>query len=296
MAFIAITECPICKGKEFDPFNQCIDFTTSKEEFSILTCKSCNFLITSPRPDSNSIGKYYDSENYISHSNSSNSLVHHLYKIVRSFTLQWKLKIVQKQKPKGLILDYGCGTGEFLNICTKANWECYGVEPSELARRKATKLTSVPISESFEHLIDKKFDVITLWHVLEHIANLNEILSALKSHLAENGTIIIAVPNYESLDAKIYKSFWAGYDVPRHLWHFSKQNIKRLFTSHGLRNIQTIPMKQDSFYVSLLSERYRNPNTTILVNLIRAVMIGIRSNLAARRDQNYSSLVYIAKP
>ncbi len=295
MALESVTTCPICRGNNFEPFNQCIDFTTSKEEFAIVTCKACHFLITSPRPDSSSIGRYYQSENYISHTNSSKNLIDKIYKAVRSFTLQWKLNLIQSHKPNGKILDYGCGTGEFLNTCKIANWVCAGVEPSVSAREKAAQLTNLNIAVSLDEINHSKFDVITLWHVLEHVENLNEKLSELKSYLAEDGTIFIAVPNHESLDAKRYKSYWAGYDVPRHLWHFSHSTMNKLLTSHGLKLLNTIPMKQDSFYVSLLSEKYLNPKANILILAIKAFAMGLRSNLAAKRNRNYSSLVYIAK-
>ncbi|MEK6781074.1 MAG: class I SAM-dependent methyltransferase [Bacteroidota bacterium] len=295
MSLITITQCPICKGSNFEAFHRCIDFTASKEEFAIVKCTSCNLLITSPRPDSNAIGKYYESEDYISHSNSSKSLTDNVYKTVRSFTLRWKLNLVESEKPKGCILDYGCGTGEFLSTCIKYNWDAYGVEPSDQARRKAIQLTSLPITKSLNQLTNKKFDIITLWHVLEHIDNLNEKISELKSRLTENGTIFIAVPNCKSLDARIYKTQWAAYDVPRHLWHFSKENIKNLLASHGLQLTNIIPMKQDSYYISFLSEKYRHPTAPIFIDLIKAFLIGTRSNLAGRKDQNYSSLVYIAK-
>ncbi len=295
MALEFVTICPICKGVDFDLFIHCTDFTTSKETFSIIRCLSCNFLITSPRPDSSSIGKYYESKDYISHSNSSETITDKVYKSIRSFTLRWKLTLIHRYKSKGKILDYGCGTGEFLNTCKSANWECWGVEPSETARQKATQLTSLTISKSLSQLSNLKFDVITLWHVLEHIENLNQKLSELKSHLTKDGIIFIAVPNHESLDARVYQSSWAAYDVPRHLWHFSKENMRTLLQSHGLNLVDKIPMKQDSFYVSLLSEKYLHPTTSFLINSVRAFALGFRSNLAARKDQNYSSLVYIAK-
>jgi 2-polyprenyl-3-methyl-5-hydroxy-6-metoxy-1,4-benzoquinol methylase len=295
MTLESVTTCPICNGTTFDLFDRCSDFTTSKEEFSIVKCRGCNFLITNPRPDANSIGKYYKSDSYISHTNSSKTLIDKLYKVVRAFTLRWKLNLVNAQKPVGKILDYGCGTGEFLATCKRANWDCYGVEPSAEARKKATEFTNLPITRSLNEMDQTKFDIITLWHVLEHIDNLNEKLSELKSFLKEDGIIFIAVPNHESLDAKIYTSYWAGYDVPRHLWHFSQENIKRLFTSHQLHLTKVIPMKQDSFYVSILSEKYRYPNRNSLLNLMKGFIVGLRSNLAAGKNKNYSSLVYIAR-
>lgn len=295
MALESVNTCPTCNGTTFEPFEQCKDFTSSQEKFSIVKCQTCGLLITSPRPDSNSIGKYYQSESYISHTNSSKNLIDILYKTVRSFTLRWKLNLIHSQKSKGKILDYGCGTGEFLATCKKANWDCYGVEPSAAARKKATELTNLHITQTLDEMGQIKFDIITLWHVLEHVDNLNEKLSELKSFLTEDGIIFIAVPNHESLDAKIYTSYWAGYDVPRHLWHFSQENIKRLFTTHQLHLMKVIPMKLDSFYVSLLSEKYKHPKSNILLNLGRGLINGLRSNVAGSRNKNYSSLVYIAK-
>src|SRR6478609_2938708 len=235
MALESVNNCPICKGNHFTLFNHCIDHTTSGETFSIYQCSTCNFLITSPRPDTNSIGKYYQSENYISHTNSSKSVIDKIYKSVRSITLQWKLNQIQKHQKSGTILDYGCGTGEFLNTCTTASWKCIGVEPSSEARLKAEHLTNLKLSQSLSKITSDKFDVITLWHVLEHIEDLNEKLSELKNHLAQDGTIFIAVPNYESLDGKLYQSHWAGYDVPRHLWHFSQTTMGKLLSNHGLK-------------------------------------------------------------
>ena len=295
MALEYVTSCPICKGTIFNKFNRCTDYTTSKEEFSLVKCSACHFVITSPRPDSGSIGKYYQSKNYISHTNSSKNIIDKLYKTVRLFTLKWKLNLIQSQKQTGKILDYGCGTGEFLHAFKKVNWDCYGIEPSNTAREKAAQLTHLTIAESLDQMDPIKFDVITLWHVLEHVENLNEKVVELKSYLAEGGIIFIAVPNHESLDAKMYNSHWAGYDVPRHLWHFSQENMRQLATSHGLNIIGIIPMKQDSFYVSLLSEKYRHPKNNILVNFFKALLSGIQSNIAARSNKNYSSLVYIVR-
>ncbi len=294
MALESITSCPICSGANFQLYNQCTDFTTTHELFNLQICNNCEFVFTSPRPDAGSLGKYYESNNYISHSNDSKSLFEKMYTVIRSYALRWKLELIQQRKATGKILDYGCGTGEFINVCKKAGWQCFGVEPANKARTKALNLSNAKIVDSLSQLANEKFDVITLWHVLEHIENLNEKLFELKQHLTENGIIFIAVPNRESLDARHYKSFWAGFDVPRHLWHFSQSNMKSLLSSHGLKHIQTIPMKQDSYYVSLLSEGYQHPRTTFFKNLIKAFIIGTKSNMAARKDLNYSSLVYIA--
>jgi 2-polyprenyl-3-methyl-5-hydroxy-6-metoxy-1,4-benzoquinol methylase len=210
--------------------------------------------------------------------------------------LQWKLNLVnavttQEQKK---ILDYGCGTGEFLKKCHDNHWKVYGVEPSGSARKQASLLTNTAITEKIQELAEKDFNVITLWHVLEHVSDPNRIITEIKQKLAQDGTIFIAVPNYKSWDGSHYKQFWAGYDVPRHLWHFSQQTMKTLIEKNDLKLQRVIPMKLDSFYVSMLSEKYKN-NTSAITGILKAITNGIRSNWRARRNQEYSSLLYVIK-
>jgi 2-polyprenyl-3-methyl-5-hydroxy-6-metoxy-1,4-benzoquinol methylase len=295
MALESVSICPICNSSSFTPFLSAKDHTTTGEQFEIVKCTQCNFTLTNPRPDINSIGKYYQSEKYISHTGGSKSLFDKVYVFARTITLGWKLKLINKYKSTGSILDYGCGTGEFLHHLKNQDWTINGVEPSDGARGKATNLLQKPISSSIEKLEESQFHVITLWHVLEHIHELNEKLSSLKSLLKQDGIIFIAVPNHEAPDAQKYGAYWAGYDVPRHLWHFSKDSMKKLFDKTGLELIDIHPMKLDAYYVSLLSEGYKYPNQSKIVNAFKAIVNGLSSNLAAAKDQNHSSLIYIAK-
>ncbi len=218
-----------------------------------------------------------------------------VYVFARTITLGWKLKLINKYKPVGSILDYGCGTGEFLYHLKNNGWATMGVEPSEGARQKATSLLKAAVSESIDQIKGNQFDVITLWHVMEHIHDLNQKLSSIKSLLKQDGIIFIAVPNHEAPDARKYGAYWAGYDVPRHLWHFSKDSMKKLFDKTGLELIGIHPMKLDAYYVSLLSEGYKNQNQNKIVSGLKAVVSGLISNLMANKNQNHSSLIYIAK-
>ncbi|MBL7873085.1 MAG: class I SAM-dependent methyltransferase [Cyclobacteriaceae bacterium] len=217
-----------------------------------------------------------------------------IYIQARSITLKWKYELISKFKLHGKILDYGCGTGEFLHFMQVKNWKVSGVEPSEIAKHKATQITQSEILTDLNSTKDK-FDAITLWHVLEHVHDLNQKINDLINHLNDDGIIFIAVPNHESEDAKKYRSYWAGYDVPRHVWHFSQSNMKHLLNKHGLSLIKTEPMKLDSYYVSLLSEIYKNPNAMSLISMSRAFFSGLQSNRHARKTGSYSSLIYIAK-
>ena len=286
--------CPICAGIEFVSKFTCKDYTVSQESFKIIECVKCHFLITSPRPDESEIGKYYLSDKYISHSGKAKTLIDSIYLKVRNITLAQKLKLVESYKGSAEILDYGCGTGEFLNSCKTNFWNISGVEPSISAREKASKLTQTDIHSSIDSITNKKYDVITLWHVLEHITSLENTLLSLIEKLKEGGTLIIAVPNHKSEDAIYYNEYWAAYDVPRHLWHFSKETMSKLLTKHSLTITKIQPMKFDSFYVSMLSENHKNGKSSLLSN-VKAFAKGLLSNSKAASTGEYSSLIYVIK-
>jgi 2-polyprenyl-3-methyl-5-hydroxy-6-metoxy-1,4-benzoquinol methylase len=292
---IAIAQCPTCGGNQWNDYLACKDYTVSQETFTLKTCKTCSLVVTSPRPSNDNLGKYYLSDDYISHTDKPASLIDRIYIFARSFALQWKIKLIthELQGNKNL-LDYGCGTGNFLTAAHQSGWTITGVEPSPIARLAAQRNTGSAITESLNELKDKKFSTITLWHVLEHVPDLNETLLKLKSLLEENGTLFIAVPNHASRDAQRYKSIWAGYDVPRHLWHFTPDNMQKLVSKHGLKLKRTVPMKLDAYYVSMLSEKYKNNQKLGPIQMIRAFFAGWRSNAHAYAGTgNFSSLIYI---
>jgi 2-polyprenyl-3-methyl-5-hydroxy-6-metoxy-1,4-benzoquinol methylase len=258
--------------------------------------------ITTPKPDDKELGRYYASDAYISHTDSKDTLIDKLYQFVKNFTIKRKVNLIGSFKAnENSILDIGCGTGDFLVACQKNGWKVQGVEPNDKARRISSKKLNSnndPISEGLifsdiQGVIDKnkKYDVICMWHVLEHVSNLEEYIEYLKSLLNTDGILLIAVPNFRSFDAGYYKEYWAAYDVPRHLWHFSKKSITLLFEKVNLKVIKILPMKFDSYYVSLLSEKYQNGKS----NFLRAFYIGSLSNFKANRSKEYSSLIYIIK-
>ena len=269
----------------------CTDHTVSNEKFTLLLDENLEMLITSPQPKKEDLAGYYESEDYISHTDSNRSLFDKVYQKVKNYTIKQKLHLINSfQTKEKTILDIGCGTGDFLHFCQQNNWNITGVEPNENARNLASEKLGLDnsISESVEILMkdqSKRFDVITMWHVLEHVPNLEEYISFLKQLLKQNGRLIIAVPNYKSYDAKHYGKFWAAYDVPRHLWHFSQKSIKQIFSKFDLELVNTLPMKFDSYYVSLLSEKYKSG----VSNPLKAFYIGFLSNWKARRSKEFSS-------
>jgi len=270
------------------------DHSVSSEEFELLVNEEFGFLETHPQPSLEKLPEYYKSEDYISHTDTKRNLFEKAYHIVRNISLKRKLRLINSLSlEEKNLLDIGCGTGDFLQIAKQNNWIVSGIEPNDEARKIANSKTnnSVYNTEQLLKFPKHSFDVITLWHVLEHLPNLEEHVSILKSFLKENGSLVIAVPNYKSYDAHYYKNFWAAFDVPRHLWHFNQESVSKLFLKENMKVIKTLPMKFDSYYVSLLSEKYKSG----WMNIFNAFRIGFTSNIKAKRSGEYSSLIYIIK-
>jgi len=265
------------------------DYSISQEEFQLLYDEELDMLVTSPQPKN--LEKYYESEVYISHTDSKKTLVDKLYQIVKSYSLKKKVSLLNSfNSSEKTLLDIGAGTGDFLATAKRQDWTVEGVEPNASARGKA-KDKGVVLFSDLKEVSNNKFDVITLWHVLEHLPNLDKQIETIVSLLKENGTLVIAVPNFKSYDANYYGNFWAAFDVPRHLWHFSKNSIERIFATHKMQLVKTKPMLFDSFYVSLLSEKYKSGKQ----NIIKAFRTGLKSNIRGNRSKEYSSHVYILK-
>lgn len=267
------------------------DYSVSKEEFNLYQDKALDLVFTFPQPQGVQLAAYYESEDYISHTDGKRSLFEKAYHFIKNIALKRKLDLINKLQPsQGLLLDIGAGTGDFLTVAKENGWKAVGIEPSEKAASIATS-KGVSLIQNTNSLDNHSVDVITMWHVLEHVPDVEKQIQELKRLLKPNGTIIIAVPNFKSYDAKYYGAFWAAYDVPRHLWHFSRTSIQLLFERENLLLHKTLPMLFDAFYVSLLSEKYK----TGKMNFIKGSFIGLLSNLKAIQTKEYSSHIYILK-
>ncbi|MBR9998066.1 MAG: class I SAM-dependent methyltransferase [Cyclobacteriaceae bacterium] len=286
-------KCPVCGSKDIKNFIICKDHFLSGESFAINECGDCSFRFTNPRPIESELDKYYDSKDYISHNTPSVKLIDFIYRIARKYTLNKKLKLIHSLSPKVSLLDIGCGTGEFLHACKQDGWKIHGVEKNAKARKRAEEILGQKIiPDLFDFKNDGEFNIITLWHVLEHLPDLHGVMSHLKKILSGKGYLIIAVPNHRSYDAEKYKAYWAGYDIPRHLSHFNQKSFKILARLHDFKIKSILPMKLDSFYISLLSEKYRNNRNKYLSSFIT----GLKSNSYAKKHNNdYSSLIFILK-
>jgi 2-polyprenyl-3-methyl-5-hydroxy-6-metoxy-1,4-benzoquinol methylase len=293
---IKYTQCPACSSSNIYPVLKAKDYTVSKETFDIWECGQCTLRFTQEVPAAAAIGKYYQSDAYVSHSDTKKGLINRLYHLVRNYTLQSKRKLVTRLSGRkdGALLDVGAGTGAFAAVMQEHGWLITGLEPDTTARNNAFQQHGLQL-QTLEALYNQPpayFDVITMWHVLEHVHDLHQYLNTYRQILHPDGTLLIAVPNYTSLDAQEYGTHWAAYDVPRHLYHFSPQSMALLMEQHGFKVTGHQPMWFDSYYVSMLSEQYRTGKQ----QLLRAFFNGWRSNRkAASSYDKCSSVIYIIR-
>ena len=293
MVKIVIQNCPVCGSSICHKVFTTEDYLVSGESFKIMECNDCSLRFTSPIPSENELSNYYKSDDYISHTGKGNSIINQIYRFVQYFTLRSKKKKVGKfsQKKSGSLFDIGCGTGKFLKTMKQSGWEVQGVEIDDSARKIAENNTGSVILNQADFIESKqKYDVITLWHSLEHLNTLTRFLKKISISLNANGVVMIAVPNYRSFDAEYFKQDWAAYDVPRHLYHFSFDSMLELMSGFGFELIQSKQLPFDPFYVSLLSEIAVKKKH----NIIKALWIGWKSYIAGHRDtERGSSILYI---
>jgi len=290
-----MVNCPVCNSELTHFALKVKDHSVSGEYFDVFECKRCSLRFTKDPPPDDKIGLYYQSEDYISHSNTKSGFVNSLYHIVRNRTLSDKYHLVEKTTgiKKGHHLDIGAGTGAFVQYMNKNNWESTGIEPDVKARECALSEhgTDLLPAESFGSLLAESFDAISLWHVLEHVHDLYPYMHRIKEILKPSGFVFIAVPNYTSFDAKKYKANWAAYDVPRHLYHFSPPSMRWLLNAAGFQLKRIVPMWWDSYYISLLSEKYAGKHAAMLNGFFTGAISNIK---ALSNRENCSSLIYIA--
>ena len=289
-----LSSCPSCSEQKLTPFLKAKDYTVSKEYFEIVRCQRCHLLFTNPRPLANEAGPYYKSDNYISHSDTQEGIINKLYHLVRNFTLKQKTRWIEKEKRGGIeLLDIGCGNGHFLHACQNAGWNIHGMELDPETAARAESLLGIDIYPAILDIPkDKTFDLISLWHVLEHVYELDEYFQFFSTRIAKEGVLVLALPNSKSFDADYFKEYWAAYDVPRHIYHFDPMTIESLAKKYGFKLKSKRGQIFDSFYISLLSHEYKTGHKKFALSLI----IGLWSNLLAYFGKgNYSSNLYIVE-
>lgn len=287
-------KCPWCGSNKAQINLWLKDEFLTKEDFHICECLNCGLLYTMPRPSKEKIGAYYKSDEYYSHQENKKGFVPRLYEAIKKINLKHKFRLASRDLPVGKLLDIGCGVGDFLHVAENRGWQCTGVEPSEEAREIARQRIKGDLlySEDLEQLPDQSFDLITMWHVLEHVDDLKWQVAQLQRLIKPEGRIVIAVPNYRSYDGRFYNAYWAAYDVPRHLNHFNKTVITKIFKTSGLSLVCMDKLVWDAYYISFMSEQYKHH----FMPLVRGVFRGLVSNAKARRSGEWSSLVYVFRP
>jgi 2-polyprenyl-3-methyl-5-hydroxy-6-metoxy-1,4-benzoquinol methylase len=287
-----IDACPVCRKNDFSPFMEVPDYFLTKELFTIQKCDFCGFRFVNPRPSKPEIDSYYQSDKYISHDSKGSDLMTRIYKLARIFSIRNKYGIIRKFSQHGKILDIGCGTGEFLGYCHTKGFEVTGVEPGEKARNYAQTENRITVFGTLGSVTERpdRFNCITMWHVLEHVHDPDETLGQIRQLLTPGGVLIVAVPNSNSWDAGHYKKFWAAWDVPRHLLHFTEATMHQLMLRNGFKTRKVLPQKLDAMYVSMLSEKYLAGKNKFL----KSVILGLWSNFKAKDPgKGHSSLIFV---
>lgn len=294
MDILNINTCPLCGGKHLEHAITCTDHYASGEQFSLYRCDDCGFIFTQDAPVEAEIGRYYETPDYISHSDTHKGLMNRVYHRVRRYMLSRKAKLIKRTSglSKGSLLDIGTGTGYFSNEMKERGWRVKAIEKNARARAFAKEHFELEVDaeDALAGYADDSFDVITLWHVMEHLEPLNKTWEKLARLLKERGVLIVAVPNPNSYDAGKYKEWWAAYDVPRHLWHFTPSAMQQFGVKHGFKLAEQHPMPFDAFYVSMLTEKYKGSRLAFLKGMWTGLLAWFSSLAKAERS---SSMIYV---
>lgn len=289
-------KCLVCDSNNIAFHLRCKDHFTSGEDFDIFICNNCGFLFTMNPPVESEIGKYYNTRDYISHSDTKKGIINFLFHLTRNLMLYRKRNIVRKVSglKSGILLDIGSGTGYFPAFMKKEGWVVTGLEVNDKARKYAIDKFDINVITENEISKCKKgqFDCITLWHVLEHFHDPFKYTSDIIRLLKPGGLCLIALPNCSSYDAKYYGQYWAAYDVPRHLWHFNPSSFRIFSEKAGfvVEKLRNLPL--DVFYISILSERYKGSKLAFLSGMVKALPFAFLSVFRKRRS---SSVIYILR-
>jgi len=288
-----ISQCPVCDHSSFKHYLNVPDWLVSKEPFELKQCEQCHFVFTANAPSEKEVGPYYNSEEYVEHSDTSSGLIYSIYHIARRAMLRFKYIKIKRLHTGKKLLDVGSGSGYFLNFMKKKGYDVTGVEISEKAVALCEKNFGIKAhspSEFLEEKLDANYDIISLWHVFEHVYSYNAYFDLFSKSLNDNGYLILALPNCGSPDAKMNQSYWNGYDTPRHLWHFTPKTIEMFAHKRGFKIIQKHRMPLDPFFNVMVSDSYKDKFTFLPITLLKGLYSYIASLLNIEKS---SSIIYI---
>jgi len=269
--------CYICKTSNYKPYVTIKDILNINS-FTIAQC-DCGFCFVNPRPSEKELKKYYHTDDYLPHSKGKGVLFL-LYRIVQKISFYNKFLLLRNLKEKITHLDYGGGDGRFSNyVNSKENATSSFYDP----------YYKNSLNADFKK---KEYNIITLWHVLEHAYDLDILFENIEKSLENRGKLVVAVPNFDSLERNIYKENWAAYDLPRHLYHFNNISLEKLLRSKGYKIIDKKRMLFDTFYISILSSM-KISNISVIKSLFVALFISIK--VIIKGPEFSSSLLYVCE-
>ena len=263
------------------------DYLVTHESFFVEE-KEKGISFTHPVIADEEIDKYYNTTAYLSHS-SNKTLISFFFDLFSNIMVKKKTSFMLGLGGVSAYLDYGCGIGKLISSMNKKGVASYGYDTSSLAISVCNN-KSLNASSNLDDL-PNKYDLISFWHSLEHVSDYTKVLKKTKKMLSKNGTMVVALPNYDSFDAKFYSKFWAAYDTPRHRVHFTKKGFIKAASQLGFEVVKTKPLFLDSFYISMMSEKYKQS----LFYFLKGLFIGALSNLFFFFTKQASSHTYVLK-
>ena len=289
----SINRCPVCGHSSFKHFLNVPDWLVSKEVFELQQCEQCQFVFTANAPLEKDAGPYYNSEEYVEHSDTSSGLIYSVYHVARRAMLHYKYIKIKRLHAGKKLLDVGSGSGYFLNFMKKKGYNVTGVEISKKAVALCKKNFGIKAhspSEFLEEKLDTDYDIISLWHVFEHVYSYDAYFELFSKSLNNNGYLILALPNCDSQDARMNKSYWGAYDTPRHIWHFTSKTIELFAMGRGFKMIKKHRMPLDPFFNVMVSDSYKDKFTFLPLTLLKGLYSYIISLLNIEKS---SSIIYI---
>jgi len=282
-------DCIICNSTINSPYIEVLDRFSCKS-FQIVKCE-CGFKFLSPRPKFSGITYYYENDDYDPHRLENKSIFHTVYGWVQKIALRWKFKHISKFIRSGNLLDIGGGGGRFCSYFKSKGWRVSLQDNSSKARFLAQE-ADIETYTLLSEIQSQQFDLITMWHSLEHIHAIDALFQNVNRLTSDDGFLVVAVPNINAPERKFLGKDWAPWDAPRHLYHFNYAQLSKLLRKYGWKIEFSMPMIQDTPYNILLSLNIKSPleliwgGFVLLYSLIKITIGGVNSS---------SSLMVICK-
>jgi len=256
--------CPLCNSdKSTITFNG-KDFLYSKKDFTVVSCSSCGVMYTNPRVKKNQIGNYYFKGYSPYKPVKRNPLLRTMIDLSGNIFGNINIEIHKDIKSYNFktVLEVGPGSGSLLQFLKKNNYQVAGVEIDndcvERIKAQGIECYCGELSDYKRMLGTRKFELIILCHVLEHLYNPREIIEIIYSLLSDNGILYMILPDVGSIEAKLFGKYWIGWDLPRHVVHYNRNTVRDLLTKSGFKVISIRKNISSSFFIESIGFRFLN--------------------------------------